>query len=51
MFVSFKLSEKNYKNNVSNKNNNDTNINNLSNKLVYILKLPYKDKHGINLIK
>ena len=51
MFVSFKLSEKNYKNNVSNKNNNDTNINNLSNKLVHTLKSSYKDKHGINLIK
>ena len=47
----FENSKKNHNNNINNENHNDPNINRLSDKIVHILKLPYKGDHGFNLIK
>ena len=48
---SFENNDKNHNNNISNENHNDANLNMLSDKILHILKLPYKDNHGINLTK
>ena len=48
---SFENNYKNHNNNINNENHNDTNLNRLCDKIVHILKLPYKGDHGINLIK
>ena len=49
--ILLKPAKKNCNNKINNKNNNDANMNNLSERIVHVLKQPYKSNHSNDLIK